>query len=162
MKKLLSWIPAVILMIIIFTFSSKTADISGQKSMKIARCIYSVYESITGREKPEEEKLRELEVLDHIIRKGAHVTEFAALGVSFAWPLWLSGLRGFKLALSAIGLTVAYAASDEYHQTFVPGRSGEIRDVCIDTVGAFIGYFAFSVLTYIVKKSGKSKEKAKA
>jgi len=155
MKKILSWLPAVLIMSMIFAFSSKPADISGQSSMTIANCIYSIYESITGRVKTEEERLNTLETLDHIVRKAAHVTEFAMLGAAFAWPLHLSGLKGFRLAWVSIGLTVVYAMTDEFHQIFVPGRSGEIKDVGIDTLGAFIGNFAF----YISMNAGKKKYK---
>lgn len=155
MKKIISWLPAVILMIIIFNFSSKPAEISGKSSMVIANKIYSIYEKITNQVETEEKRLRSVESLDHVIRKGAHITEFALLAAALAWPLFLSGLRGFRLALAAIGLTVIYAASDEYHQTFVPGRSGEIKDVCIDTIGAFIGFLAFYAVLHIHKKKSK-------
>jgi VanZ family protein len=68
---------------------------------------------------------------DYVLRKGAHMTEYAILALllvratgSYAW---------------ALSLTVAYAASDELHQTFVRGRHGSPIDVGIDTAGALIG-----------------------
>ena len=68
---------------------------------------------------------------DYVLRKGAHMTEFAILAVllvratgSYAW---------------ALAFTVAYAASDEAHQLFVRGRHGSPIDVGIDAVGALIG-----------------------
>ena len=68
---------------------------------------------------------------DYVLRKGAHLTEYAILAVllvratgSFAW---------------AFGLTVLYAASDEVHQLFVRGRHGSPIDVGIDAVGALVG-----------------------
>lgn len=42
-----------------------------------------------------------------------------------------------------ICLVAAYAATDEYHQLFVPGRSGQVRDVVIDTVGGTLGLGAW-------------------
>ena len=72
-----------------------------------------------------------LGTLDLVLRKGAHMTEYAILAVllvratgSYAW---------------AFPLTVAYAASDEVHQLFVRGRHGSPVDVAIDGVGALIG-----------------------
>jgi VanZ like family. len=111
--------------------------------MTISKYIYSVYERITGGVKTEEEKLDALETLDHIVRKGAHITEFAMLAAALAWPLRKSGLKGYRLAVASIGLAAIYAMTDEFHQTFVPGRSGELKDVGIDTVGALIGYSIF-------------------
>jgi VanZ family protein len=68
---------------------------------------------------------------DYVLRKGAHMTEYAILAVllvratgSYAW---------------AFGFTVAYAASDEVHQIFVRGRHGSPLDVGIDAVGALLG-----------------------
>jgi VanZ family protein len=68
---------------------------------------------------------------DYVLRKGAHMTEYAILAGlliratgSFAW---------------AFGIAVAYAATDEFHQTFVRGRHGSPIDVGIDAVGALIG-----------------------
>ena len=68
---------------------------------------------------------------DYVLRKGAHMTEYAILAGlliratgSFAW---------------AFGVAVGYACTDELHQTFVRGRHGSPVDVGIDAVGALIG-----------------------
>jgi len=68
---------------------------------------------------------------DEILRKGTHVTEYAVLG---ALLLRATGSRSV-----AFTLAVLYAASDEWHQTFVEGRVGAVHDVAIDAVGAAIG-----------------------
>lgn len=147
-------------MIVIYIFSSKPAEISGQSSLAVADYIYSTYENITRQEVVGIERIDLLKTLDHIIRKGAHITEYAMLLLAIAWPLWISRprLRGLKLALIAIGMTVLYAAIDEFHQTFVPGRSGEIRDILIDLIGACIGYFVFLIIVAYSKYSHRTKE----
>lgn len=154
--KLLSWIPAVIMMIIIFVFSSKPAEVSDESSMTIAGYIYSVFEKIYGNEKTDEERMAKLETLDHIVRKGAHVTEFALLAASFAWPLSLDKMEGLRLAVTSVGLAATYAAADEFHQTFVPGRSGNVKDICIDTAGAALGYGVFIFLMHFCRKKQKT------
>jgi VanZ family protein len=77
--------------------------------------------------------------LDLLLKKGGHAAAYGVL----AW-LYLRALRRRSApgrgpvavrALSA-GLAVAYALSDEYHQTFVPGRGGNLLDVTIDGAGA--------------------------
>ena len=68
---------------------------------------------------------------DYVLRKGAHMTEYAILAM-----LLVRATRSYGWALA---LTVAYATSDEFHQTFVRGRHGSPIDVGIDTVGALIG-----------------------
>jgi VanZ family protein len=68
---------------------------------------------------------------DYVLRKGAHMTEYAILAVLLA--------RATTSYLWAFPLTVAYAASDEVHQLFVRGRHGSPIDVGIDAIGALIG-----------------------
>lgn len=73
----------------------------------------------------------ELGTWDTILRKLAHLTEYAVLGA-----LLLRATRRPALAVVAAG---AYAITDEVHQLFVEGRHGAPLDVAIDTVGALAG-----------------------
>jgi len=61
------------------------------------------------------------------------------LGLFITGAIYSSRLSRIVVFLISWALTTLYAASDEFHQLFVPGRSGEIRDVCIDSVGAIAG-----------------------
>lgn len=75
-----------------------------------------------------------LGVIDLVARKLVHVAEFAALTV-----LWWRALRTMTDRGPALGaaatIAVAYAVTDEIHQTFVLGRSGSPWDVAIDAIG---------------------------
>jgi VanZ family protein len=71
---------------------------------------------------------------DLVLRKLAHLAEFAILGALLARAL--PELHAF---LAGIG----YAAFDEIHQHFVPGRAGTLRDVAIDSVGVLLGVLAW-------------------
>ncbi len=78
-------------------------------------------------------------VWDFLVKKGAHVAEYALLVI-----LMLRGLQDAEAmhparVTWALALTILYAISDEYHQTFVPGRIGQWPDVVVDTLGATIG-----------------------
>jgi len=68
--------------------------------------------------------------------KGWHATEYAILFalIRWAWPLKQSALS----FLGPLAICTAYAATDEFHQTFVPLRGGNVRDVLIDTSGAVV------------------------
>ena len=68
---------------------------------------------------------------DYVLRKGAHMTEYAILAVLL--------VRATGSLALAFAFTVLYAASDEVHQLFVRGRHGSPVDVAIDAVGALIG-----------------------
>jgi VanZ family protein len=70
-----------------------------------------------------------LGVWDTILRKAAHMAEFGLL-----WYLWHRALE-LESPLPAAAITLAYAAGDEFHQTFVDGRRGTPVDVLIDAAG---------------------------
>ena len=72
--------------------------------------------------------------VDFVLKKSLHATAYGVL----AW-LWLRALAdlGVRSAEAwAVGLAIAYAVSDEWHQTLVPGRTGRVLDVLIDAAGA--------------------------
>ena len=68
---------------------------------------------------------------DLVLRKLAHVSEYAILGFLLARALRRPGV--------AVALAAGYAVTDEVHQTFVEGRHGAPRDVAIDASGALVG-----------------------
>ena len=76
------------------------------------------------------------------LRKYAHMAEYAMLAVPSAL-FFRELLLERRLPLRALGCALVfcflYACSDEYHQTFVPGRSGELRDVFVDLAGVAFG-----------------------
>jgi VanZ family protein len=109
--------------------------------------------------------------LNFIVRKIAHVSEFAILFalVRFALPVGLhvaalqarSGSRWQWLALLnprsilAFVITLFYATSDEWHQMFVPGRSALLSDVAIDCSGALIVWCLLEWQSLLRKASSK-------
>ncbi|TCS70629.1 VanZ family protein [Effusibacillus lacus] len=85
------------------------------------------------------------DMLEFFIRKAAHVAEFGVL----AW-LWIRTLLhtrlGYrKLLAFSFTATFLYAASDEWHQTFVTGRTGHLVDVWVDTIGISLVALYYSV-----------------
>ena len=88
-----------------------------------------------------------------LLRKFAHFTEFAALGMCLAW---LHGMLQ-KGRLQPFLWGVLVAAADETIQRFVPDRGPSIRDVCIDSSGVLTGIILLWAGYYFVKrKSEKS------
>lgn len=73
--------------------------------------------------------------IDTIGRKIIHFAQYALLAYLW-WRALREGLGVRRAALAAFLVTVAYAATDEYHQTFVKGRNGSPVDWAIDTAGA--------------------------
>lgn len=79
-----------------------------------------------------------MENLQFITRKSAHFIGYMILGI-LSILTFLQFEKINKKPQFAFLLCVVYAISDEIHQLFVPGRSGQLRDVMIDSSGSFVG-----------------------
>ncbi len=148
MKRNLFWIPAVILMIGIFYFSNQPAEVSGELSGGIAYNLVDLIADAFGADWNQEEIIAISQQVDYPIRKLAHLTEYALLGMAVALGVVygsdifiLSHIQSQYVQVQLIGSL--YAASDEIHQLFVPGRAGMLGDVLIDSVGVLIGWGVF-------------------
>jgi VanZ family protein len=81
-------------------------------------------------------------VLDYMVKKGGHAFGYGLLGLSF-----LRGLKGNSDSVDrrwfylAWGMACLYSATDEFHQSFVPGRHPAVTDVMIDAAGAALALF---------------------
>lgn len=121
----------------IFILSGQSAE----QSSKLSRGVLSqVPESVqeTIDEKAAESSGGEKKAASHsLIRKTAHFFIYTVLGmIAFILCGEYKVKHGF---ITVLCLCCLYAVSDEFHQLFVKGRSCELRDVCIDTTGAFVG-----------------------
>ncbi len=138
-------------MIFIFLLSAQTADESSEMSGSLIAAVVKVFNPNFD-ELTEAEKEELIEDFQFIVRKGAHFTAYAVLGVlSF-----LSVITYKKIPFNiraAIGWVVCllYSVGDEIHQTFIPGRSGEVRDVCIDVCGSALAILVCGVLGKKIK-----------
>ncbi len=126
---------------VIFFYSSRPAEISGNDSFAVGKIVGRLF--VPGfEEKTEEEQLEFAMKIDHPVRKTAHATEYAALGFLFAGACYPGKGKQRSLKRTLLlpwCMAAAYAMSDEIHQTFVPGRSGQVSDVCLDSAGALVG-----------------------
>ena len=108
---------------------------------------------------PNAEKLaRASQLINAPMRKVIHASVYFVL--SFFIMILLNIIFEHKKYILALIITlilcVGFAMSDEYHQTFVPGRTGQLMDVIIDSCGAISG-LAFYTTYYIVYKNGYNK-----
>ena len=132
----------IIWMVVIFGFSAQDADESSQMSMGIGEAVGQVFVEDYDEWSPEQQ-LSFIDSIEHPIRKAAHALEYSLLGF-----LLMGAVSGRKGTSALIG--ILYAAGDEFHQLFVPGRSGQITDVLIDSVGVMFGIFIFCIYRRII------------
>lgn len=115
-RTLLYWLPTVIWGLVIFSFSATHAI-------------------VVSNVKP----------VDFFVHKIAHFSEYFILSALIYRSLrGTTKIRGYNLLLMTLTLTVLYAVTDEFHQSFIPGREPRIRDVIIDSGGSLV---ALAILT---------------
>lgn len=151
--KPLSFIPALLLMYMIYSFSAQPAADSSSTSYKVSREAVSAYSTVTGRGWEEWQIEEKAGSINPYIRKAAHVTEYFLLAVAVSFPLYVYGVRGILLTLLAGLICVGYACGDEYHQSFVAGRGPQMRDVWIDSMGAFAGVILVRLMGWSARVS---------
>ena len=157
-----SFAPAILMMYVIYSFSAQTGDVSGALSYKISYQIVETKNEILASGKSLEQLSQEAAGIEFYVRKAAHMTEYCLLAISISFPIYVYGVRGIWLMLLAGIVCVGFAGLDEYHQSFVGGRTPAIKDVGVDSSGAFIGIllvqaFCWSVLNNPNKKKKKRK-----
>ena len=124
----------LVMVIVIFAFSAQTKE----ESENISQNLTKIFLKLFG--------LNDVNVnrAEHILRKCAHVAEYALLSAALCTgALYLPKLKNSVClcVFAAFGFSVLYAVTDEIHQSFVPGRGPSVRDVLFDALGAAIGIF---------------------
>ena len=152
-RKIIKFILIVLWMGLIFSFSNDNGSVSTKKSDGF---IIKLVESISGRELTDNEKEKWTSYLVVPVRKGAHLGVYLVLGVLIVSFVSEFMVISYKSLLLAIGICFLYACSDEIHQLLVPGRSGQIKDILLDTIGASIG---IAVYSFVVRKCSKNEQK---
>ncbi len=131
----------------IFIFSNQNAEKSSGVSKKVASFLLDTFDG--GKNMPEHEKEQTVSYMQYFVRKGAHFSIYMLLGVlTMCCALTFKGETAYKFDFSVL-FCFMYALTDEFHQLFIPGRSGEFIDVCLDTFGASIGILII-LLTYVI------------
>lgn len=152
--RVLFWALVAAWMAVIFAFSAQAADDSNQTSNGVIRWLLTHFNRSFSSLSLEEQVLS-IEAWSFVVRKLAHCAVFAVLGcLAFAaFSVELPPRRAFPAALLLGG---GCGILDEVHQSFVPGRSCELRDMCIDFAGALLGAaFLLLILYWIQRKKLK-------
>lgn len=122
LKKVIWFLLPAAWMILIFYFSSQSAEESAELSGGLLAKLTEIFN---------------LPLTEHFLRKAAHFSEYMILGA-----LVLNGImRNFSKAYPQIAVLICalYSMSDEIHQHFIPGRSCQLSDMLLDTTGAALG-----------------------
>jgi len=144
-------------MIMIFALSAVRATESNKVSVKDAGYISSKIVKDYDK-KNYREQIDITATIHHLMRKAAHFAEFAILGAMITADIFLWFAPGnLLLFISSLVIGTVYAASDEIHQYYVPGRSCEFKDVLIDAAGVLGGVLFTLIVIYIVRRISSKK-----
>jgi len=100
-------------------------------------------------------RLPDFGALDLLVKKGGHAIGYALLGLSYFYAL-PSRLSTPYRVVTALLMAVLFSLSDEFHQSFVEGRTSTLRDVLIDTGGASLALFAAALYSSSSRSSSRS------
>jgi VanZ family protein len=150
-RALKPWLPVILWMGLIFFISTDLGS-AGHTSQIIVPLLKWVKPDIS---------VETIDLFQTLIRKGGHLTEYAILALLTLRAINLSRQNQrerqspgyFRSAAIALLIAATYAATDEFHQSFIPSRTSSIYDVLIDTTGAFV---ALTAATLWKKLRGKT------
>ena len=165
-KKIILSIVLVILWAgLIFVMSSMNTNESNDKSKStINKVVEATVETtndlgITDKHPSEKKMKHVIEKLNEPLRKAAHASEFCILAILIYMCLKAFNIKKHKIIIFSILCSFLYACTDEYHQSFVQGRTSQFTDVLIDTAGAVIGVILISFIFYLKDKRHNLKVK---
>lgn len=144
MSKLFKYISIVLLIVwmsAVFTLSSESGSKSENTSNSFTKTIFQ--NNISD---------EQVKNLSFIIRKTAHFALYTIGGICICLFVLLNFKSTNKIYLISYIIGTIYAITDELHQLYIPNRSGEIRDVIIDSFGILLGVVIVKFSRYIIHK----------
>ncbi len=139
---------APLMMAVIFYFSSRPGQESDLDSLGIGMIIGEMVPGLDDIQARIEFAIK----INRFVRKTAHFLEYATLSALITGAVYAEDKKKSRVFLTSVCIAALYAASDEFHQTFVPERSGQPIDVMLDSAGALFGSFIALVM---VRSAGK-------
>lgn len=96
------------------------------------------------------------ETIHVLVRKFAHMTEYAILAILLINALRQHISKKQLIYFISFGVASLYAVTDEIHQVFVPGRTGSLMDVLIDSIGVILGITFFELFVQVFKRGNET------
>lgn len=141
-------------MMLIFSFSAQNAEssssLSGGTINVILKTVIKDFGSLSA-----ERQAAIIGGYQFVVRKSAHFLAYMMLGILSMTALFQYSLKSKRRFTEAMIICSGYAVTDELHQLFIPGRSGRVADVFIDSCGALIGILLVLLIHRIFRRFGR-------
>lgn len=135
-RKVFKWLILIIWLGVIFAFSHQAN--SGEITKNIIADTIEV--------KVEQKTEPTLDIINFIVRKGAHISEYIVLTLIIFSLASEYTKNNKKIIIIGLLGCILFAAGDEFHQYFIPGRSALVTDVLIDFIGAIIALILYKLI----------------
>mgnify|MGYP005790170019 CR=1 FL=1 len=155
MKIIILRVLLVVLIFINFVVTFGFSGQSGTESSGVSRKVTLFLLNIWGNydEPLNEEQEQEVQNIEHIVRKVAHFSIYALLGFLLMGLASTYNICNKKKIILSLIVGILYASLDEFHQSFIPGRTALVTDVLIDTAGTTTGIIIMWLIIKFYKKS---------
>jgi VanZ family protein len=150
-----AWLPVLLWMVFIFVMSTDAGS-----SVHTSSVLEPVVQWIDPSISPEQ-----FDFVHFLVRKSAHLTEYAVLALLMLRALRssrLSNVGRWSMRAAAVTLlaSAAYATTDEFHQSFVMGRTASVHDILVDSCGALVAIVVAGLMARDFKREPKQKSYA--
>ncbi len=152
--RIISILTTAAIMIAIFMFSAQNREQSSNLSHGFTKQVVNMISAVVSMSVSE--KIRIVDLIHGTVRKLAHFSIYAALGISSSamFTSFLIKSKRRNILIYSVIFCFLYAASDEIHQLFVGGRGSQVTDVLLDSFGAFCGGMVFLMFIKLINRKG--------
>ena len=160
-KVIISWWLVILWMGIIFNFSNMDTNESNTKSKDTIEKVVDTTIDTSNKigitkDDVSDDKIEDIAlILNKPLIKCMHATEYLVLSLLLIMALNVNKKKISHEYLIVIIICFIYACTDEYHQLFINGRTGQFTDVLIDTFGSIVGIIIYNIISKLIYKNKK-------
>ncbi|OJU16631.1 MAG: hypothetical protein BGN88_01290 [Clostridiales bacterium 43-6] len=149
---LFPWLMVATWAVVIFMFSAETGAQSSQLSEGITTRIIPFFFALLGKSQDTSSMNAAVLVMHGYLREFAHMLEYSVLGLlTYHAVIRTTSFASIRISGSFL-LCFLYALSDEIHQLFVPERTFQLIDLCMDSIGILLGIFLCRLIAIKIDK----------
>ena len=148
---IISWILVILWMFNIYYLSSMDSELSNTKSKDTINTVVESTVGVTNKDISKDNLNSIVNVLNKPLRKCMHSFVFFVLVILLLNAFYSINIINYKGYLFSILISFIYACTDEFHQLYVVGRTGQLMDIGIDMIGVLIGVLVIYIYGLLVK-----------
>ena len=158
-RVVISWLLVILWMIGIFILSSMDSELSNSKSKGTINTVVESTVVVINKDISKNSINSIVDILNKPLRKCMHSFVFFVLVILLLNAFYSINIINYNGYLFSILISFIYACTDEFHQLYVVGRTGQLIDIGIDMIGVLFGVLVFYIYGLLVKDWSNRKVK---